>query len=320
MNLGAQDKPIKLGISSCLLGQPVRYDGSRKYDPYINGTLNHYFEFVPVCPEVAIGLPVPRPPIHLVQQGQQIRVLGVADHSTDVTEALHAYGKKMGNELAQISGYIFKSASPSCGVAQVDVSDEEGHTIDQAAGAFAHSLMKQLPLLPVEDEGNLGDELLRDNFIMRVFVYHRWQQMVAGGLTVTRLQGFHANHKYLLMAHSQSAYKVMGRMLAECDAENVKVVSCLYMEELMTTLKQPASCEQHVNVLQHLMGYLKTQLDSDDKAELLEVIEQYRQRLVPLIVPITLLKHHFRRHPNEYIEQQVYLTPQPQELLLRNLV
>jgi uncharacterized protein YbgA (DUF1722 family)/uncharacterized protein YbbK (DUF523 family) len=311
---------IKIGISSCLLGQPVRYDGGRKYDPYINGTLNEYFDFIPICPEVAIGLPVPRPPIHLVRHEDQIRVLGIEDQSTDVTDALHAYGKKMGDELEQLSGYIFKSASPSCGLAQVDVSDEQGHTVDKAAGAFAHSLMKRRPLLPVEDEAHLGDARRRDNFIMRVFVYHRWQQMLAAGLSVARLQGFHADHKYLLMAHSQDDYQRLGQMLAGCDADNVKVISCLYIEELMTALKQPATREQHVNVLQHLLGYLKSQLDSDDKTEMLEVIGQYRDGLVPLIVPITLLKHHFRRHPNEYIERQVYLTPHPQELMLHNLM
>lgn len=311
---------IKLAISSCLLGQRVRYDGGYKRDAYINGTLVEYFDFVAVCPEVAIGLPVPRPPIHLVQQGKQIRVLGVEDNATDVTDALHRYGKKMGDELEQISGYIFKSGSPSCGVSRVEVSDDKGQIVDEAAGAFAHSLMKRLPLLPVEDERRLGDAVLRDNFIMRIFVYQRWQQMLAAGLTVAGLQEFHLDHKYLLMAHNPDAYKLMGVMFEGCNAENVKVVSCLYMEELMTTLKHPASCEQHVAVLQHLMGYLKSELDRDDKTELDEVIEQYREGLLPLLVPLTLLKHHFRRHPNETIERQVYLSPHPQELVLRNLI
>ncbi len=313
-------KKIKLAISSCLLGQAVRYDGGHKRDPYINGTLCKHFEFVPVCPEMAIGLGVPRPPIRLQQQGERIRVVGEQDTSIDVTEKLYAYGQEMGEQLEQISGYIVKSRSPSCGLERVPVYDAQGHDSGLADGGFVHSLKKKLPLLPMEEEERLGDGLFRDNFIMRVFVYQRWQQMLKSGLTVARLQGLHADHKYLLMAHNQDAYKRMGKMLAEVDAENVKVVSCLYMEELMMALKRPATRQHHVNVLQHLLGYLKKHLDSGDKAEMMEVIEQYRDGLVPLIVPITLLKHHFRRHPDEYIERQVYLTPHPHELMLRNLI
>lgn len=311
---------IKLGISSCLLGQQVRYDGGHKRDAYILGTLSDYFDFIPVCPEVAIGLPVPRPTIRLVQRGEAIRVVGTKDPSLDVTEPLHGYGKEIADRLSSISGYILKRGSPSCGMERVKVYDEQGRTIGKAAGAFTHSLRKKLPLLPVEEEGRLGDARLRENFIMRVFVYHRWQQLLAAGLSVTRLQQFHADHKYLVMAHNQAAYKRMGRMLAEVSADEVKVVSCLYMEELMLALQHPASRRQHVNVLQHLLGYLKRDLDSEDKAEMLEVIGQYGDGIVPLIVPITLLKHHFRRHPHDYIERQFYLTPHPQELMLHNLI
>lgn len=311
---------IKLGISSCLLGQQVRYDGGHKLDSYINGTLSDYFDFIPVCPEVAVGLPVPRSPIRLVQHGEAIRVVGVRNPVVDVTEELHRYGKETAARLSSVSGYILKKGSPSCGMERVKVYDELGRTIGKASGAFAYSLRKVLPLLPVEEEGRLGDARLRENFIMRIFVYHRWQQMLAAGLSVTRLQQFHADHKYLVMAHNQAAYKRMGRMLAEVTADEVKVVSCLYMEELMLALQRPASRRQHVNVLQHLLGYLKRALDSADKAEMLEVIGQYGDGKLPLIVPITLLRHHFRRHPHDYIERQVYLTPHPQELMLHNLI
>ncbi len=311
---------LTLGISSCLLGQAVRYDGGDTFDPYINGSLSEYFDFYPVCPEVAIGLPVPRPPIQLVRRTEQIYVLGVEDRTTDVTEALHRYGKKMGDELLEISGYIFKQGSPSCGMEQVKVYDEQGKVVATASGAFAHSLIKKLPLLPVEEEGRLGDARLRENFIMRVFVYHRWQQLLSTGLSVARLQQFHAAHKYLLMAHDQVAYQRLGGMLAGINDDEVKVVSCLYMDELMTALRHPATRQQHVNVLQHLLGYLKKQIDHEDKVEMLELIAQYRDGVVPLSVPITLLNHHFRRHPHDYIEQQVYLTPHPHELMLRNLI
>jgi uncharacterized protein YbgA (DUF1722 family)/uncharacterized protein YbbK (DUF523 family) len=311
---------INLGISSCLLGQQVRFDGGHKRDAYILGTLSDYFDFIPICPEVAVGLPVPRSPIRLVQHGEAIRVVGVRNPVVDVTEELHRYGKETAARLSSVSGYILKKGSPSCGMERVKVYDELGRTIGKASGAFAYSLRKVLPLLPVEEEGRLGDARLRENFIMRVFVYHRWQQMLAAGLSVARLQQFHADHKYLVMAHNQAAYKRMGRMLADVSADEVKVVSCLYMEELMMALQRPASRRQHVNVLQHLLGYLKRSLDSADKAEMLEVIGQYGDGIVPLIVPITLLRHHFRRHPHDYIERQVYLTPHPQELMLHNLI
>jgi len=311
---------ITVGISSCLLGEEVRFDGGHKQDSYILGTLSHYFSFQPVCPEVAIGLPIPRPPIRLVQQEDGIHVVGVKDPGVDVTDRLHAYGKKMADEMLGISGFIFKRASPSCGMERVKVYAPDGRSIGKASGAFAEEMMKGQPLLPTEEEGRLGDPGLRENFVMRVFVYHRWQQLVASGLSANKLIGFHADHKYLVMAHNQAAYKRMGKLLANAGREELSQLATAYVGELMSALARPATRKQHVNVLQHLLGYLKQQLDAADKAEMLEVIEQYRDGTVPLIVPITLLKHHFRRHPHEYIERQVYLTPHPQELMLRNLI
>jgi len=311
---------IAIGISSCLLGEEVRFDGGHKQDSYILGTLSDYFAFRPVCPEVAIGLPIPRPPIRLVQQEDGIRVVGVKDPAVDVTDRLHDFGKRMADEMRGISGYIFKRASPSCGMARVKVYAPDGRAIGKAAGAFAGEIMKGLPLLPTEEEGRLGDPGLRENFIMRVFVYHRWQQLVDSGLSASRLIAFHSDHKYLIMAHNQAAYKRMGKLLADAGKADIAQLGEEYVEALMAALARPVPRRQHVNVLQHLLGYLKQQLDAEDKAEMLEVIGQYRDGIVPLIVPITLLKHHFRRHPHEYIERQVYLTPHPHELMLRNLI
>lgn len=311
---------IPIGISSCLLGEEVRFDGGHKQDSYILGTLSDYFEFQPVCPEVAIGLPIPRPPIRLVQHDDAIHVVGVKDPTIDVTDKLHDYGQKMAREMTDISGFIFKRASPSCGMERVKVYAPDGRSIDKASGAFAEEIKKGRPLLPTEEEGRLGDPGLRENFIMRVFVYHRWRTLVAGGLTAKKLIDFHSDHKYLVMAHNQSAYKAMGKLLADAGKADIDALADEYVEALMTALAKPAPRKQHVNVLQHLLGYLKNQIDAEDKAEMLEVIEHYRDGIVPLIVPITLLKHHFRRHPHEYIERQVYLTPHPHELMLRNLI
>jgi len=311
---------ISVGISSCLMGEEVRFDGGHKLDNYITGTLADYFDFIPVCPEVAIGLPIPRPPIRLVRQDDGIHVVGVKDPSVDVTDKLHAYGRKIARQLSGISGFILKRASPSCGMERVKVYAPDGCSIDKASGAFAEELMKAQPLLPVEEEGRLGDPGLRENFIMRVFVYHRWQKLLHSRLSAKKLIDFHANHKYLVMAHNQTAYQRMGQLVANAGKENLTVLAQTYLDEMMTALRRPATPRQHVNVLHHLLGYLKNQLDSEDKAEMVEVIEQYRKGIVPLIVPITLLKHHYRRHPNEYIERQVYLTPHPHELMLRNMI
>lgn len=316
---GSREK-ISVGISSCLLGQEVRFDGGHKLDTYITGTLADYFDFIPICPEVAIGLPIPRPPIRLVRQEDGIHVVGVKDPSVDVTEKLHAYGQKMARQLSGISGFILKRASPSCGMERVKVYAPDGRSIGKASGAFAEELMKAQPLLPVEEEGRLGDPGLRENFIMRVFVFHRWQQLLKSRPSVKKLLEFHSDNKYLVLAHNQAAYKRMGQLLANAGKENLNALTKTYIEELMGALHRPATRKQHANVLQHLLGYLKNQLDSEDKSEMVEVIEQYRKGIVPLIVPITLLKHHFRRHPNEYIERQIYLTPHPYELMLRNTI
>lgn len=311
-----EQRKIPIGISACLLGERVRYDGGERFDPYINGTMADHLQFVPFCPEVAVGLGVPRSPIQLQLQGEVIRVVGVENKESDVTEPLHAYGKQVADEHEELCGYIFKARSPSCGMSNVTVYDEQGRIAASASGAYAYSLINKLPLLPVEEEGRLGDPGVRENFIQRVFIYHRAQQMKQAGLTPDGLQAFHADHKYLVMAHSQDAYKKMGRMLAEVSADNVKVLFCLYMEELMVAVRHPASRGGHVNVMQHLMGYLKNQLDSESKAELLELFERYEEGMVPLIVPLTLLRHHFRLHPHDYIARQYYLYPHPVEQLL----
>ncbi len=311
---------ITVGISSCLLGVEVRFDGGHKLDNYITGTLGEYFDFIPLCPEVAIGLPVPRPPIRLVRQDDGIHVVGVKDPTVDVTDKLHAYGRKMAWQLSGISGFILKRASPSCGMERVKVYAPDGRSIDKASGAFAEELMKAQPLLPVEEEGRLGDPGLRENFIMRVFVYHRWQQLLGSPVSAKKLIDFHAAHKYLVMAHNQASYRRMGKLLADAGNEDPKALAQHYIEELMGALRRPATRKQHANVLQHLMGYLKNQLDSEDKAEMVEVIAQYRKGFIPLVVPITLLRHHFRRHPHEYIERQVYLSPHPHELMLHNMI
>lgn len=312
---------IKIGVSACLLGEQVRFDGGHKQDAYINGTLSQYFQFMPVCPEVAIGLGTPREPIRLVGDPANPRAIGVRSPQLDVTEKLQAYGRRMGRELLDLSGYILKRASPSCGMERVKVYQPNGVPIGKSAnGIYARVFMEMHPLLPVEEEGRLGDPVLRENFIQRIFVYHRWQALVASDLTPAKLVRFHARHKLILMAHSQTAAKKLGQLVARAGAEPMGDLAPIYIDALMRALKRRAGRKQHANVLMHLMGFLKRVLDTGDKAELVETVDAYRLGHVPLIVPITLLQHHFRRHPEPYVQEQHYLEPHPKELMLRNLL
>jgi len=316
----AQFEKIPVGISSCLLGQEVRFDGGHKRDSYVMGTLSDYFAFVPFCPEAAVGLGIPRQPIRLVRRGEEIRAVGVRTPELDPTDDLAAFANRTVSQLGHISGYILKNASPSCGMERVKVYNDKGMPDRVGVGVFAGVVLKSLPLLPVEEEGRLGDSVLRENFIERVFVYRRWQQMMRDGLTPNELVEFHSDHKYLILAHNQEAYRQLGRMVADSGKADLKQLAADYVSLLMNTLKRPATPRQHVNVLQHLLGYLKEHLDKTDREEMTETIEQYRRGLLPLIVPITLIRHHFRRHPEPYVMRQYYLSPHPKELMLRNRI
>jgi uncharacterized protein YbgA (DUF1722 family)/uncharacterized protein YbbK (DUF523 family) len=312
------DPPIRVATSSCLLGEEVRFDGGHKHNGYLTKTLARYFEMIPFCPEVAIGLGVPRPPIRLMSIDGQVRVVGVADPALDVTEDLVAYGRTVAARLNDVSGYIFKRGSPSCGMERVRIYSDKGMPMDSGAGRYAQTIMQELPLLPTEEEGRLMDPVLRENFIERVFVYHRWQSLCRSGLTPARLVDFHTNHKFSILAHDEPAYRELGKIVAGAGNADLPQLVERYATLLMTAMKKRATRKLHSNVLTHIMGFLKDKIDSDDKAELLGVIEKYRHEKIPLIVPITLLKHHLRRYPDPYIARQVYLNPHPEELMLRN--
>lgn len=314
---------IRIGISSCLLGQRVRFDGNHKHDNYITGTLGKFFEFVPVCPELAIGLGVPREPIRLTGDPAAPRAVGVRNPSMDVTDKLAAYGRRQARELGGrtgISGYILKSRSPSCGMERVKVYSRSGAAPKSGSGSYARALMDAEPLLPVEEEGRLGDPTLRENFIERVFAYRRWQELSSAGLSAAGLIDFHTAHKLAIMAHGTEHYRALGRLVADLRRQNLRERAEQYIVGFMAALRTRATCKRHANVLMHLLGYLKRDLDRADKTEILELIDAYRLGRLPLVVPVTLLKHHFRRHPNVYIERQVYLSPHPEELMLRNSI
>mgnify|MGYP000250572184 FL=1 len=319
MNIETLSK-IKVGISSCLLGEKVRFDSGHKKNAYVTDTLNDYFEFTPFCPEVSIGLGIPRETIRLVTVDEEIRCVGTKSPDLDVTEELYQSADDQRGWHAELSGYILKKDSPSCGMERVKLYKgiEKGQMAEKSGvGLYAKRLMENFPHLPIEEEGRLSDPRLRENFIQRVYIYSRWQEMEHKGFTLAGLQAFHAQHKYIFMSHNQNEGRILGASLANSD-KDIETLALDYLGLMMTLLKSIATVKNHVNTLQHIQGYLKNDLDAGDKEELRATIEDYQRFLLPLIVPITLLRHHFRRHPKGYIENSYYLKPHPGELMLLN--
>jgi len=311
------EKKIPIGISSCLLGEEVRFDSGHKNNSYITGTLGNYFEFRGFCPEVAIGLGIPREPIRLIEEENKIQCIGTRTTSLNVTTKLIECADQQKHWHAKIFGYILKKDSPSCGMERVKVY-KNNQPQRSGTGLYAQQLMENFPNMPVEEEGRLGDSVLRENFIKRVFIYERWYQLCRDKLTIASLTKFHAQHKLILMSHDQNKARDLGKKLSEISASSITSYAQQYETDLMQLLKIKATRKNNVNVLQHIQGYLKNHLDKEDKRELTEVIEQYRLGFLPLIVPITLLKHHFMKHPNEYITESYFINPHPKELMLLN--
>jgi uncharacterized protein YbgA (DUF1722 family)/uncharacterized protein YbbK (DUF523 family) len=312
---------ISVGISSCLLGEEVRFNGGHKHSAICSKELGRYFQFKPICPEVGIGLGVPRKPIRLVGDPMQPRAVGVDNPNIDVTEKLKEYGEKALPHLTNICGYIFTKGSPSCGVFRVKVYKENGMPNENpGSGIFASVIMNNNPLLPVEEAGRLTDPVLKENFIQRVFAYHDWQQLKKGRLNINKLMDFHSRYKYSLMSHSPDLCVKLGRMLAKGHASKIEKLGNEYFTLFMETLTRKATRKTNTNVLMHLQGYLKTKLDRKETESLGKVVEQYRLGILPIIVPVTLIKSFFHSHPNSYAEKQVFLHPYPEDLSLRNSI
>lgn len=312
-------RKIPVAISSCLLGQPVRYDGAHKSNDYVCKTLGEYFDFIPFCPEVESGMTIPRPSIQLRCTDRGIRCVDLKNHDHDVTDQLNTCSERQRHWLQDLCGYILKKDSPSCGMSRVKVYNND-YADRVGTGLFAQFIKDNFQLLPLEEEGRLGDPHLRENFIQRVYVLHRWQQLHTDSVTPSRLTQFHSRHKLIAMSHDQNQARALGKLAASADKATIDRVAEQYARNLMQTLQKIATRGNHVNVLQHIQGYLKTNLDIGDKAEIIETIERYRLGYVPLIVPITLLKHHFRKQPDPFIEQSYYLSPYPEDLAVLNAI
>ena len=312
---------IKMGISRCLLGENVRYDGGHQHDRYLTDTLGNYFEYIPVCPEVEYGLPIPREALRLVGKPENARLVTIKtgiDHTDGMLE--WAYGKLKELEKENLCGFVFKSKSPSSGMRAVKVYGPSGMPVHKGVGVFAGAFMKRFPILPVEEDGRLHDPVLRENFIERIFVYKRWQDLLKKGKTIKNLIDFHTDHKLLVMSHSPKHYSTLGKLVANAKSFKEEDLYREYIKSLMEGIRFISTVKKQTNVLHHIMGYFKKQLSADEKKELLEIIDNYHRQLVPLIVPITLLTHYVRKYGDTYLERQHYLHPHPVELMLRNHV
>ena len=314
--------PIRIGISACILGQEVRYNGGHKLNGFIRDTLGAFVEFVAVCPEVEIGLGVPRETLQLVGAKGQVASLAAPKSGFDHTKKMLSYARRKTAELGKLNlcGFIVQKGSPSCGMERVKVypTAAGGMPRRDGRGLFTRVLMDQLPFLPVEEGDRLSDPLLRENFIERVFAYQRLQSLFTGRWTIGKLVDFHAREKLLLMAHS--SYRPLGQLVAKAQSLPRREVKQRYQELFLNALARRTTVKKHVNVLQHVAGYFRDQLDDISRNEVHELIEDYRCKLVPLIVPITLMRHHTRVLGLDYLAKQSYLSPHPRELMLRNHV
>ncbi len=317
MNMNTEK--IKLGISACLLGQPVRFDGQHKHDHYITDTLGRFFDFLPVCPEAECGLGIPRESMRLVGDPDDPRLI-TTRQGVDLTERMQAWIACRLPELekAGLYGFIFKSRSPSSGMANVKVYNERGGVSGKAAGLFAKAFITRFPTLPCEEEGRLNDPDLRENFIERVFTLWRFRQTMATRPTLGTLMHFHACNKLLIQSHHEPLTREMGRDLADLEARKVRAYIPIYEAKLMRAMKTPATVRKHTNILQHMLGYLRKVADDADRKELADIIKDYHAELIPLIVPLTMLRHYVIKHDIEYLRDQYYLAPHPLELKLRN--
>ncbi len=313
------ENKIKIGVSTCLLGEQVRYDGGHKMDRYITDTLGQYLTFVPVCPEVECGLPIPREAMRLVGDPESPRLVTTRT-GIDHTDRMMKWAQKRVKALEseELCGFIFKSKSPSSGMQRVKVYSDKGMPRQTGVGLFARVFMDHFPLIPVEEEGRLHDMKLRENFIERIFTLKRWRESFPKKRTMGNLVDFHTRHKLLILSHSPAHYREMGKLVAAGKALPIRDLYDRYESLLMTALALKTTMKKNTNVIQHLLGYFKKELTSDEKQEVLEIIDQYRRGNIPLIVPITLINHFVRKYRQPYLEKQIYLRPHPTALQLRN--
>ncbi len=311
--------PIKIGVSSCLLGNKVRYDGGHSHDRFLTQTLGLFAEYVPVCPEVECGMPTPREVVRLVGSTENPR-LETQKTAVDKTDQMKTWIKDRLKELTKedLCGFIFRSKSPSSGLYRIRVYGDDGKVRKNGTGLFAKAFTEAFPRIPVEEAGRLNDPKLRENFIENIFSLQRWRQLRDHHVTLGGLVAFHTQNKLLILSHNQDIYRKMGKLVAQGKNDAFSQLIDTYESHLLKALRLPPTLKKNINVLQHIMGYFKKNLSSDEKQELLTVFDQYRSGYVPLIVPITLINHYVRKYDQPWLKTQTYLNPHPFELKLRN--
>jgi len=311
--------PIKIGVSSCLLGNKVRYDGGHSHDRFLTQTLGLFAEYVPICPEVECGMPTPREAVRLVGSPENPR-LETQKTTVDKTDQMKTWIKERLKELSKenLCGFIFRSKSPSSGLYRIRVYGDDGKVRKNGTGLFAKAFTEAFPRIPVEEAGRLNDPKLRENFIENIFSLQRWRQLRDQNMTIGGLVAFHTQNKLLIFSHNQDIYRKMGKLVAQGKNDEFSHLIDTYESLLLKALRLPTTLKKNINVLQHIMGYFKKNLSSDEKQELLTVFDQYRSGYVPLIVPITLINHYVRKYDQPWLKTQTYLNPHPFELKLRN--
>ncbi|WP_353613738.1 DUF523 and DUF1722 domain-containing protein [Mangrovibacter phragmitis] len=310
----------EIGISACLTGDTVRFDGGHKRMPFVMDELANWVTFRPVCPEMAVGLPSPRPALRLVKTPEhEIRLRFSSEPHEDITDKMQAFSDKYVNNIGSLSGFIVCAKSPSCGMERVRLYDEANQRGKKAGtGIFTATLMARYPWLPVEEDGRLHDPMLRENFVLRIYALHELNQVYASGLTRQSLLAFHSRYKLLLLAHHQAGYRELGRFVAHLhEWEDLGAFFTAYREKLMALLSHPATRRNHTNVLMHIQGYFREQLNARQRAELRNVIIEYRSGQLPILAPLTLLQHYLAEYPDDYLSTQKYFSPYPAPLRLR---
>lgn len=318
----SRQSSLRLGISSCLLGREVRFDGGHKRDRFLTDILGPFVEWVAVCPEVEVGMGIPRESVRLVRDGDDVRMRAERSGS-DHTRAMQTWSRKRLAALGDLDlcGYVLKKDSPSCGMERVRLYPAAGGPPERKGrGLFAAALLERFPQLPVEEEGRLNDPVLRENFIERIFAYRRVRDLFHGRWRQGDLVRFHTAHKLQLMAHAPEHYRALGRLVAEAKGLAAAELRDAYLRGFMEALARRATPRRHVNAMHHMIGHFRKLLDDGDRREILGIIEDYRAGLVPLVVPLTLIRHHVRAQEVDYLQGQTYLEPHPKELMLRNHV
>ena len=310
-------KPV-LGVSECLLGKEVRYNGGHKLSRYLTTVLAEYFEFRPICPEVQIGMSVPRAPIRLAEIKGQVRVIATDNPALDYSDSLRNLAQQVSPSMGDLSGFIFMQKSPSCGLKSTKVYGEKGQPLYMGDGAFSAELMQHLPLMPVTEIGRVNDSPIRENFIASVYAYFDWQTNVSASLSAKALTDFHHRHKLMLTAHNDKSAKHLGQLLSQLKGQNIEHIAQHYITEFMSAMKQPVSRKRHASILLRLQGFLKRKLDKAEKQELSGLIEHYKKGLIPLVVPMTLVRFFMKKYQQH--EALTMLDKYPMELGLQNSI